>query len=1198
MYFPPIIFYSQDFSNLFTYNNSNQIISDLIPYQTLCKKLLKFENKESNFQWNVINWIKSLTISQLTKYCSFQNQWFIGVLHEMILISIHKNDIKFKFKTFADLEKQNKDQQNDTKYIAYINYLCQKDSPNFSDYFCDYEEGLISLSRSAEQKLKKRFLSNIRYITLSSNSKNNTNNNNNYNNSNEKENQKLFNEYNNIITLSYEYLSNSDKLIQAFLDISKKSAFKNPIEVESQLCKTGKKNYYNLKLPNWLGEYFTLPELLCAYFEQSILINYQYYLLYKQEINILYYDQFDELLDNINKLVEFIKNSKDNKVEIFQSVKPEEIRKMINDNSIIKQIILDKKSIEDHIRQNIGIYSYNKKVTIKTSIANTLTKLEKLFIRINGELNFVLSLTFIEDSIVFTAEDFAMKSVYETIIKYWRNKTAEDLLNDIVSNNNSDSNKKKKRKKKKKKDKNDDKNNEIEDISNDKEIKNGNNDNNDNNIEIENEKNIINLKEDNDDIKNNILDKKNENKNNIKDNEKTANINDINNKDNKDNINYLENEDSIINIKEKEETKTNSNSDNKKNAFENELVSNSDNYITSKGEEIINSNNKINEEDSSVTIKNNDAIKETINDEENFNENSNNKKKKEKNFFLYPAFKDKKKKNKQNKKKDKNQNNNNNIINNNKNDELSTEKQELYKDDNNGNGNQKEDNKILEEKKSDNNIIKDEYKNEIILNSSSSNRKNSNDDENKDNLKKNKNGVEYISSKQKNKFNIGMKLKNMIKDNSDLIIPKNYQPHDNIYNKLKFKNQTLNSQKIETQEKTNTSNNIEDFSINQNINEMAGSNYPRFTSLNFQSKKKGRTYKNKHNNNLSPYSFIPNDILELSKEILDYKIKVNKNKEFLQQIKEKYIKNMYEQINIILIDEKVDFLCSFYGSTISGLSIENSDIDILVKLRENKNEKNYIHNIMEKLVDNLKKKKINYVTTINPIFSASVPVIKLECDLSNDESFSHEINNLLKKCEVSYNDITKLYFDITFFEVENEQNKIPSELMIDYIKEYTIIYPEIIDIIYIMKRFLFIRKLNKSYQGGISSYSLFLLTLAFVKDKNHSNNYNNNYEISIGSLLIEYLYFYTNFNFYNNVIQPNQDDNIFSIIEDEPNFKKSNLNIIDPITGLNVAKSTFKIEEIQKAFREGLYKILGHSYSISGNNIKNDKKILENFFSK
>jgi hypothetical protein len=43
------------------------------------------------------------------------------------------------------------------------------------------------------------------------------------------------------------------------------------------------------------------------------------------------------------------------------------------------------------------------------------------------------------------------------------------------------------------------------------------------------------------------------------------------------------------------------------------------------------------------------------------------------------------------------------------------------------------------------------------------------------------------------------------------------------------------------------------------------------------------------------------------------------------------------------MDLKVDFLCSFYGSTISGLSIENSAIDILVKIKENKLETNYLN---------------------------------------------------------------------------------------------------------------------------------------------------------------------------------------------------------------------------------------------------------------
>jgi DNA polymerase sigma len=296
------------------------------------------------------------------------------------------------------------------------------------------------------------------------------------------------------------------------------------------------------------------------------------------------------------------------------------------------------------------------------------------------------------------------------------------------------------------------------------------------------------------------------------------------------------------------------------------------------------------------------------------------------------------------------------------------------------------------------------------------------------------------------------------------------------------------------------------------------------------------------------------------------------------------------------MDLKVDFLCSFYGSTISGLSIENSDIDILVKIKENKQEKNYLKNIMNDLVAQLKTKNINFINNINPILSASVPVIKLECDLCNDESFSHEINTLIKKYDLSYNDITKLYFDITFFEVENEQNKIPSELMIDYIKDSLMIYPKIIDIIYIMKKYLLNRKLNKSYQGGISSYSLFLLTLSFFK---YFKNY---YDIPIGSLLIEYLRYYSTLDFYSTVIQPNKDDNIYSLIEGNSNFRQYKLNIIDPITGLNVAKSTFKIEQIKEAFAEGLNNINFNLYTINNNenmnNINGHKKILDIFLAK
>jgi len=131
----------------------------------------------------------------------------------------------------------------------------------------------------------------------------------------------------------------------------------------------------------------------------------------------------------------------------------------------------------------------------------------------------------------------------------------------------------------------------------------------------------------------------------------------------------------------------------------------------------------------------------------------------------------------------------------------------------------------------------------------------------------------------------------------------------------------------------------------------------------------------------------------------------------------------------------------------------------------------------------------------------------------DENSFQKEMNSIKQNNYLNFYDSSKLYFDITFFETENELEKISSELMLDYIKECTILYPQIFDIVYIMKRFLYNKKLNKSYQGGINSYSLFLLTLAFMK------SYKNKYDIPIASLFTEYLYFYSNFNFFNSIIQ-------------------------------------------------------------------------------
>ena len=1163
MNFPPILFNNEKFPSLLSQSHSQTSIT-INSFQTLCKKLLKYDNKESNFEQGIITWLKSLDISQLFKYFSFKNQWLVDILHEMILISNAKPYIKFKFIPNINSQSSEKEKEpQDTKpLISYLYFLfSNKESPKFSDYFNIVEEGFVLLSRGkSEGELRRQELvDNIRYVTLNSG-------NNNYNNYKEEE-KDYHSEYNNVVTLSYYYLKNIDKLITTFQDISNKQCFKYPIEIETQNYlnennndnTSTQKNYYNFKMPKWLKDEFTFPELFCAYLEQCIIINYMYHKMYKQEISFLYYDKFDDLIDNNKKLIEFIKNSGDKKFEIIRNLRPDEIKKTISENQNIKKMICNKNTKDNDIMNSyIGNYSYSKKHTMKTIINSCIVTLEKIFIR--DELDFVLFLNFFKDNIIFSTDDFAIKAIADIVNNYWKSKAAEDLLQDLDKNNNNKNNnegnnKKKKKKRKKKKGKNE------EDNNNDKNYL----ENNDNNDKMDNGDN------------NNNIEKKDENKNLNSEEEKKDNEVKKDNEENNE-IVINDNNNSNNNDKNKEEIVS-------ENKEENNIIPKID-IIEKDNENIIKENNleNINENNTAITTTENDKV---------------HKKKKEKEFFLYPTVKDssnKKKKNKQKGKKNatmnneindninENTNQNNNIITQN----IEDDKTDLSTDKATSSNTKEEEDKIIQ--------------NEII--NQNINENINEKEKEKEKYKKENNKQEYDynnSTKHKNKFNMVKNQMQFKKEMYKLPLSKKYHFRDN--------NNNYKYQKNDYDYNYNNSNNnyIESTTQNseQNNNYIMGSNLPHFTSFNFHSKKKGN-YRNRqgNNDNIFPYNnFLQQNIIKFSKEIIDNTIKVNNNKKLLQQLREKYIKKIYENINIILKNSKIEFQCSFYGSSVSGLAIENSDIDIMVKLRKNTEEKDYITRIMNYLVDNLKKSELNYIRKIIPISSASVPVIKLNCDLCNEPSFFDEINNLGKNTHLNYYELAKLYFDITFFETENELEKIPSELMLDYIKECTMLYPQIFDIVYIMKRFLFNRKLNKSYQGGISSYSLFLLTLAFIK------SCENKYDIPIGSLFIEYLYFYSNFDFFNTIIQPSKDNNIFE--SKENNLENYNLNIIDPITGLNVAKSTFKIEQIQTAFRKGydniVYNLVDMNMNINMNNIGNisdinnniqeQSKILDKFFS-
>ncbi len=164
MNFPPILYQDKKFSNIIANNYHNQNLSTILSYQNLYKKLLKFENKDENFQSSVLSWVQTLSKIQLIKYFSFSNQWLVDILHEMILINGLKPNTKFIFKDPSKYKENNENKENKEKkeeiplsYFYLLDYQnISKYSPKYSDYFYKVPNGIINLSGLSEsEKLQK-----------------------------------------------------------------------------------------------------------------------------------------------------------------------------------------------------------------------------------------------------------------------------------------------------------------------------------------------------------------------------------------------------------------------------------------------------------------------------------------------------------------------------------------------------------------------------------------------------------------------------------------------------------------------------------------------------------------------------------------------------------------------------------------------------------------------------------------------------------------------------------------------------------------------------------------------------------------------------------------------------------------------------------------------------------------------------------
>ena len=456
-------------------------------------------------------------------------------------------------------------------------------------------------------------------------------------------------------------------------------------------------------------------------------------------------------------------------------------------------------------------------------------------------------------------------------------------------------------------------------------------------------------------------------------------------------------------------------------------------------------------------------------------------------------------------------------------------------------------------------------------------------DKNKDNL--NDNSTKVTNSDNKEEKNINNNI--YIKDNNTNINKIQLSFNEN----KKIRSNSNHSRKNSTQKKKQKKENafflFDTVKTKQKNNNKSKSpntrkikqSYFEQNSLNIKILKINDT-----NSSLSFYEKLHNSILKNEK-------KVNMILQHLSIYKNYVIEEIKQIINKTYENNFINYSIDMYGSYTTGLMIEASDVDINVKLCCIKKEEfsNYFTSLYEKLISEKKFEKII------PISTASVPVIKLIIDIEkfikNKDNLESEFNkfkqqNFFKNYIFDKNELTQIRVDITFIikyksqnlieseknkeilnKIENDKIKIDNNINKDisnviYIKEQLEKYPEIKPILILLKRYFYVKNMNTSFEGGLSSYNLFLLILSFSKYISLTQNKVKN----LGYFLIQFLEFFGKyFDFKNFTVNVNS-PYIYELISFNNYNSGKSLIILDPLTGLNASKSSYKIFEIQNMF--------------------------------
>ncbi|CAD8064002.1 unnamed protein product [Paramecium sonneborni] len=275
-----------------------------------------------------------------------------------------------------------------------------------------------------------------------------------------------------------------------------------------------------------------------------------------------------------------------------------------------------------------------------------------------------------------------------------------------------------------------------------------------------------------------------------------------------------------------------------------------------------------------------------------------------------------------------------------------------------------------------------------------------------------------------------------------------------------------------------------------------------------------------------------------------------------------------------------------FGSCATGLALPESDIDIGITGFE-LFPATQLNGPIQKIIDFLQKMK--WVKNIRAITASNMPLIKLQVDptISFVDSSHNIVLPYIDLIPNSDEEIPSHLFsvDVSFFQYQGvKQNQHLGLISTELTLQWLSFYGELRPIVLLFKSLLKRRGLNDQYKGGISSFCIIQMVLAFLE-----SCYQQNQATSIGFTTYKFLQFYgrefdtkkTGINY-----KGFNQDPFFELNEEDNQLQ---ITIVSPITNEVISQASSFVQTILQDIK-ALYLATENEVTFFYEKIKYNKK--------